>query len=79
MRKFCRFITTIKKNYRAVAYHNWKHGFNVAHSVYCILKATAARNIYSTLEVGIDYSSVKIISLLYRNINNIHTTLFRDK
>ncbi len=30
----CRFFLTVKKNYRPVAYHNWRHGFNVMSTMY---------------------------------------------
>ncbi|KAB0792388.1 hypothetical protein PPYR_14347 [Photinus pyralis] len=33
-----RFVLTVKKNYRRVPYHNWSHGFSVAHCMYCIIK-----------------------------------------
>ncbi len=33
-----RFVLTVKRNYRPVSYHNWKHGFNVAHCMYLILR-----------------------------------------
>lgn len=33
-----RFILTVKKNYRTVPYHNFDHGWSVAHSMYAILK-----------------------------------------
>ena len=33
-----RFVLTVKKNYRRVPYHNWTHGFSVAHCMYTILK-----------------------------------------
>ncbi|KAB7495122.1 putative 3',5'-cyclic phosphodiesterase pde-5 [Armadillidium nasatum] len=33
-----RFFFTVRKNYRGVPYHNWKHGFCVAHSMYVIIK-----------------------------------------
>ncbi|XP_041376655.1 cAMP and cAMP-inhibited cGMP 3',5'-cyclic phosphodiesterase 10A-like [Gigantopelta aegis] len=36
--KLCRFIMTVRKNYRPLAYHNWVHGFNVAHGLYCMIK-----------------------------------------
>ena len=44
-----RFFITVKKNYRAVAYHNWDHGFHVANSIYSILKASP--EIFNPLEV----------------------------
>lgn len=33
-----RFILTVKKNYRTVPYHNFDHGWSVAHSMYVMLK-----------------------------------------
>ncbi|RXG57990.1 hypothetical protein Avbf_13292, partial [Armadillidium vulgare] len=35
-----RFFFTVRKNYRGVPYHNWKHGFCVAHSMYVIIKGS---------------------------------------
>ncbi|CAH2103277.1 unnamed protein product [Euphydryas editha] len=34
-----RFILTVKKNYRTVPYHNFDHGWSVAHAMYVILKS----------------------------------------
>lgn len=34
----CRWVLTVKKNYRPVTYHNWRHAFNVAQMMYSILK-----------------------------------------
>jgi hypothetical protein len=36
----CRFFLTVKKNYRPVAYHNWRHGFNVMCCMYTILNVS---------------------------------------
>lgn len=33
----CHFFLTVKKNYRPVAYHNWRHGFNVMSTMYTML------------------------------------------
>ena len=33
----CSFILTVKKNYRPVTYHNWRHAFNVAQTMYTLL------------------------------------------
>ncbi|XP_052746678.1 probable 3',5'-cyclic phosphodiesterase pde-5 isoform X2 [Bicyclus anynana] len=33
-----KFILTVKKNYRTVPYHNFDHGWSVAHAMYVILK-----------------------------------------
>ena len=44
-----RFVITVRKNYRQVAYHNWTHGFHVANSIYSILKS--APGVFRPLEV----------------------------
>uniref|UniRef100_A0A2K5QT08 Phosphodiesterase n=1 Tax=Cebus imitator TaxID=2715852 RepID=A0A2K5QT08_CEBIM len=38
LEKPCRFIMSVKKNYRQVPYHNWKHAVAVAHCIYTILQ-----------------------------------------
>lgn len=43
-----RFVLTIRKNYRELAYHNWKHAMTVAHSMYCILLRSG--NLFSKFE-----------------------------
>ncbi|XP_043206376.1 dual 3',5'-cyclic-AMP and -GMP phosphodiesterase 11-like, partial [Amphibalanus amphitrite] len=37
---FCRWLMSVKKNYRPVTYHNWRHAFNVCQMMYTILKKT---------------------------------------
>lgn len=34
----CRWILTVRKNYRNVAYHNWRHAFNVCQFMFATLK-----------------------------------------
>lgn len=29
---------TVRKGYRAITYHNWRHGFNVGHTMFCLLQ-----------------------------------------
>ncbi|CAG7733848.1 unnamed protein product [Allacma fusca] len=36
----CRWLLSVKKNYRKVIYHNWRHAFNVAHMMFAMLTAT---------------------------------------
>lgn len=33
----CKWILSVRKNYRPVLYHNWRHAFNVAQMMYAIL------------------------------------------
>lgn len=36
--KLCRFVLTVRKNYRPIQYHNWQHGFHVAHQVWRLME-----------------------------------------
>ncbi|XP_038664678.1 cAMP and cAMP-inhibited cGMP 3',5'-cyclic phosphodiesterase 10A isoform X3 [Scyliorhinus canicula] len=38
LEKLCRFTMSVRKNYRRVPYHNWKHAITVAHCMYNILQ-----------------------------------------
>lgn len=49
LEKLCRFTMSVKKNYRRVPYHNWKHAVTVAHCMYAILQKTSG--IFTELEV----------------------------
>ena len=33
----CRWVCTVKKNYRPVTYHNWRHAFNVCQTMFAML------------------------------------------
>ncbi|XP_005105678.3 dual 3',5'-cyclic-AMP and -GMP phosphodiesterase 11A [Aplysia californica] len=39
----CRWILTVRKNYRNIAYHNWRHAFNVCQVMFAILQACMDR------------------------------------
>uniref|UniRef100_A0A8C6UZG1 Phosphodiesterase n=1 Tax=Neogobius melanostomus TaxID=47308 RepID=A0A8C6UZG1_9GOBI len=38
LEKLCRFTMSVRKNYRRVPYHNWKHAVTVVHCMYAILQ-----------------------------------------
>lgn len=40
---------SVRKNYRRVPYHNWKHAVTVAHCMYAILQKTSG--IFTEMEV----------------------------
>lgn len=53
----CRWLLSVKKNYRNVTYHNWRHAFNVAQMIFAILTVSLLLN-----ECNIDpYSRNEII------------------
>ena len=33
----CRWLLTVRKNYRMVLYHNWRHAFNVCQLMFAML------------------------------------------
>lgn len=41
MKCLVQFVLTVRKNYRALPYHNWEHGFSVMNSIYSIIKNTS--------------------------------------
>ncbi|CAH1793422.1 unnamed protein product [Owenia fusiformis] len=47
----CRWLLSVKKNYRPVLYHNWRHAFNVAQTMYCIIKQDNMRSSLTDLEI----------------------------
>lgn len=46
----CRWLLSVKKNYRNVTYHNWRHAFNVAQMMFSILTATGWWSIFGEIE-----------------------------
>ncbi|CAL8257880.1 unnamed protein product [Lota lota] len=48
LEKLCRFTMSVRKNYRRVPYHNWKHAVTVAHCMYAILQKTTG--VFTELE-----------------------------
>jgi len=36
----CRWLASVKKNYRDVTYHNWRHAFNVAQMMFAVITST---------------------------------------
>ena len=36
----CRWLSSVKRNYRALPYHNWRHAFNVTQMMFAVLTQT---------------------------------------
>ncbi|CAL4108302.1 unnamed protein product, partial [Meganyctiphanes norvegica] len=49
-RVLVRWLITVQRNYRKVPYHNWRHAFNVAHNMYCLLTTCEMGSTFSDLE-----------------------------
>ncbi|VDP36061.1 unnamed protein product [Echinostoma caproni] len=37
MLALCRWILSVKKNYRQVTYHNWRHALNVTQTMFAVI------------------------------------------
>ncbi|KAJ1360283.1 hypothetical protein KIN20_019213, partial [Parelaphostrongylus tenuis] len=66
-----RFVLTVRKNYRRVAYHNWAHGWSVAHAMFVVLMQ-ASKNIFTTHEALALYVSCLCHDLDHRGKNNAY-------
>ncbi|KAI1303641.1 Dual 3',5'-cyclic-AMP and -GMP phosphodiesterase 11 [Halotydeus destructor] len=46
----CRWLLSVRKNYRPVTYHNWRHAFNVAQMMFAILTQTGLVRVLGEIE-----------------------------
>lgn len=51
----CRWVLSVKKNYRPVKYHNWRHALNVAQTMFAMLKTGKMERFMTDLEVTFFY------------------------
>ncbi|XP_049823253.1 cGMP-specific 3',5'-cyclic phosphodiesterase [Aethina tumida] len=47
----CRWVLSVKKNYRPVKYHNWRHALNVAQTMFAMFKTGKMERFMSDLEI----------------------------
>ncbi|XP_046433336.1 cGMP-specific 3',5'-cyclic phosphodiesterase [Neodiprion pinetum] len=47
----CRWILSVKKNYRPVKYHNWRHALNVAQTMFAMLKTGKMERFMTDIEI----------------------------
>ncbi|VDO29997.1 unnamed protein product [Haemonchus placei] len=67
-----RFVLTVRKNYRRVAYHNWAHGWSVAHAMFVVLMHHTARDLFTTHEALALYVSCLCHDLDHRGKSNAY-------
>ncbi|XP_032814404.1 dual 3',5'-cyclic-AMP and -GMP phosphodiesterase 11A [Petromyzon marinus] len=46
----CRWLLTVRKNYRLVQYHNWRHAFNVAQCMFAMMTTAALSEVFTDSE-----------------------------
>ncbi|XP_044160328.1 dual 3',5'-cyclic-AMP and -GMP phosphodiesterase 11A [Bufo gargarizans] len=47
----CRWLLTVRKNYRMVLYHNWRHAFNVCQLMFAMLTTAGFQEILTETEI----------------------------
>ncbi|XP_060527749.1 cGMP-specific 3',5'-cyclic phosphodiesterase [Cylas formicarius] len=47
----CRWVLSVKKNYRPVKYHNWRHALNVAQTMFAMFKTGKMERFMSDIEM----------------------------
>ncbi|XP_054594175.2 dual 3',5'-cyclic-AMP and -GMP phosphodiesterase 11A [Nothobranchius furzeri] len=47
----CRWLLTVRKNYRTVAYHNWRHAFNVSQCMFVMIATANFQDVLSDAEL----------------------------
>ncbi|KAA0202638.1 hypothetical protein HAZT_HAZT011652 [Hyalella azteca] len=51
MQVMCRYVLSVKKNYRPVKYHNWRHALTVAQTMFAMLKTGKMEQFMNDLEM----------------------------
>lgn len=44
-----RWMYTVRKGYRDITYHNWRHGFNVGQTMFCLLQVSGVTFYFKTI------------------------------
>lgn len=70
MQTLTRWMYTVRKGYRSITYHNWRHGFNVGHTMFCLLQVMPAKHLKLTALILHLKSTlnVKTLSLFYLGV-----------
>jgi len=68
--KMAKLILSIKKNYRPVIYHNWRHAFNVAQTLFTIFYTGQMDTWFTDLEILVLLVGALCHDLDHRGTNN---------
>uniref|UniRef100_A0AAX7SR18 Phosphodiesterase n=1 Tax=Astatotilapia calliptera TaxID=8154 RepID=A0AAX7SR18_ASTCA len=69
-----RWMYTVRKGYRAITYHNWRHGFNVGHTMFCLLQTGKLRKYYTDLDAFAMVAAAFCHDIDHRGTNNLYQT-----
>ena len=74
MKVVCRWALSVKKNYRPVKYHNWRHALNVCQTMFTMLKTGKMDRFMDDLEVFGLLVACLCHDLDHRGTNNSYQT-----
>uniref|UniRef100_A0AAR2LNI5 Phosphodiesterase n=1 Tax=Pygocentrus nattereri TaxID=42514 RepID=A0AAR2LNI5_PYGNA len=63
-----------RKGYRDITYHNWRHGFNVGQTMFCLLQTGRLRKYYSDLDAFAMVAAAFCHDIDHRGTNNLYQT-----
>ncbi|KAL2078224.1 hypothetical protein ACEWY4_025909 [Coilia grayii] len=69
-----RWMYTVRRGYRDITYHNWRHGFNVGQTMFCLLQTGKLRKYYSDLEAFAMVAAAFCHDIDHRGTNNLYQT-----
>ncbi|KAM4709898.1 rod cGMP-specific 3',5'-cyclic phosphodiesterase subunit beta-like [Discoglossus pictus] len=67
-----RFLYAMKKGYRKITYHNWRHGFNVAQTMFTLLMTGKLKRYYTDLEAMAMVTAGLCHDIDHRGTNNLY-------
>ncbi|KAM6469367.1 rod cGMP-specific 3',5'-cyclic phosphodiesterase subunit beta isoform 1-T1 [Liasis olivaceus] len=67
-----RFIFSVSKGYRKITYHNWRHGFNVAQTMFTLLMTGKLKQYYTDLEAFAMVTAALCHDIDHRGTNNLY-------
>ncbi|NXU61475.1 PDE6B phosphodiesterase, partial [Horornis vulcanius] len=67
-----RFVYSVSKGYRKITYHNWRHGFNVAQTMFTLLMTGKLKRYYTDLEALAMVTAALCHDIDHRGTNNLY-------
>ncbi|XP_074131008.1 rod cGMP-specific 3',5'-cyclic phosphodiesterase subunit beta isoform X2 [Sminthopsis crassicaudata] len=67
-----RFLYSVSKGYRRITYHNWRHGFNVAQTMFTLLMTGKLKSYYTDLEAFAMVTAGLCHDIDHRGTNNLY-------
>ncbi|XP_035461982.1 cone cGMP-specific 3',5'-cyclic phosphodiesterase subunit alpha'-like [Scophthalmus maximus] len=69
-----RWMYTVRRGYRDITYHNWRHGFNVGQTMFSLLLTGKLKKYYSDLEAFAMVAAGFCHDIDHRGTNNLFQT-----